>query len=413
MQIESIPRELLIKQCKTAMSTYGMSENCIETYLLCFYRLYEYMQKNAISDYTEDIGELYCEYLQHEDLSSSYKKRHFRAVNLLRLIMKNRPYSTKPNYNHPVYSFAGEIGAAAQKYLNRQENLRISPVTLNQKKRILGAFSVAMTNHGKTLSNLRSEDVIEYISCIQASRGVTISILKGFFSYLNDIGILSINIAKDIINIKQIQREKIISYYTQKEVSIIEKSINRTTTSGKRNYAMILLASRLGLRASDIIRLTFDNIDWEKNLITFKQFKTKRLITLPLLADVGSAIIDYILYARPKTIGLNNVFICINKPYRPCTTTSISSTVQSIIKKSGVSFAGRHTGAHCLRHSLATSLLNEGTDFPVISEVLGHESSSSTMRYLGVNVKELLACSLDVPEIPESFYIQKGGWFYD
>ena len=270
-----------------------------------------------------------------------------------------------------------------------------------------------MTEKKITVKTLKEDDLVDYISCIQTSRAITISILKGFMAYLYENSFTTINLTNALTNIKPAFKQKIISYYSQEEVAQIENSVDRRTVMGKRNYAMILLASRLGLRASDIIGLTFDNIDWDKNLITLRQYKTKRLITLPLLADVGSAIIDYILYARPKTIGLNTVFVSGVMPFRPCTTTSFSSVVQNTIRKSGVSFDGRHKGAHCLRHSLATSLLNEGTDFPVISEVLGHESSTSTMIYHGVNVKELLGCSLDVPEVSDSFYNQKGGIFYD
>ena len=176
---------------------------------------------------------------------------------------------------------------------------------------------------------------------------------------------------------------------------------------------MVLLATRLGLRASDVAGLRFNEIDWENCIITRKQYKTGRTITLPLLSDVGEAMIDYILHARPRTNGVDSVFISHFQPYRPCSPTAFSSLVKRAIHHSGVSCENRHTGAHSLRHSLATTLMNEGIEFPVISEVLGHGSTESTSYYLGVSIKNLLECSLDVPIVDEGFYIQKGGKFYE
>lgn len=80
---------------------------------------------------------------------------------------------------------------------------------------------------------------------------------------------------------------------------------------------------------------------------------------------------------------------------------------------SGVDCKGRHAGPHALRHSLATSMLGEGTSLPVVSSVLGHASSESTMYYLGVDVPSLLKCSLQVPPVAEGFYTQKGGILYE
>ena len=168
---------------------------------------------------------------------------------------------------------------------------------------------------------------------------------------------------------------------------------------------MVLLASRLGLRASDVAGLKFSEIDWENCTITRKQYKTGRTITLPLLSDVGEAIIDYILNARPKTNGIDSIFISHKCPYRPCSSVAFTNLVRRIISRSVVSSDGRH--------SLATALMNDGVEFPVISEVLGHKSVLSTTFYLGVSVKNLLDCSLEVPIVQDDFYTQKGGEFYE
>ena len=175
---------------------------------------------------------------------------------------------------------------------------------------------------------------------------------------------------------------------------------------------MILLATRLGLRSSDIRHMQIKDIDWDKSIIRIQQFKTKRYIELPLLADVGDAIIDYILNARPKT-EYSNVFITANHPFKDIGDSAFTGVVIRVMKKSRVNVDGRHHGTHCLRHSLATAMMNNGTELPVISEVLGHVSTESTMYYLGVNLSNLLFCSHSVPMVPDAYYTQKGGVFYE
>ena len=124
--------------------------------------------------------------------------------------------------------------------------------------------------------------------------------------------------------------ERILSYFNPSEVHKIEQSIERSSGVGKRNYAMILLASRLGLRASDIAGLHFDNIDWDKNLITLTMQKTQKQIKLPLLADVGNAIVDYLRHGRPQSL-FQNVFLSSRAPYVPATKEMVCSAINTII----------------------------------------------------------------------------------
>jgi integrase len=86
-----------------------------------------------------------------------------------------------------------------------------------------------------------------------------------------------------------------------REIRMMDASIDKSSPVGKRDYAIFLLASRLGLRASDMCLLQFSNLDWDRNVINLVQFKTKKEIELLLLAVIGEAIIDYICNSRPKS----------------------------------------------------------------------------------------------------------------
>jgi integrase len=175
---------------------------------------------------------------------------------------------------------------------------------------------------------------------------------------------------------------------------------------------MTLLASRLGLRASDIAHLTFSNIDWENSTIALSQFKTGKKIELPLLTDVGEAIIDYLKYGRKKS-GSPKVFLYTRAPFTAMANAAVASVIGRTVNASGVDTTGRKHGAHALRHSLASRFLENREPMPVISEALGHQHTSTTMSYFRIDVGALRECALIIPLVDTSFYEQKGGAFYE
>ncbi len=174
----------------------------------------------------------------------------------------------------------------------------------------------------------------------------------------------------------------------------------------------MLLASRLGLRASDIAALTFSNINWDTNTITLIMKKTCKIIELPLLTEVGNAIIDYLRHGRPKSDS-KHIFLCAIAPYKEIVPFGICGAISQIIQRAPVDIKDRHHGGHSMRHSLAACMLSNGETIPTISEVLGHKKTQTTLTYLKIDLKSLLECSLPVPSVTESFYMQKGGVFYE
>ena len=208
------------------------------------------------------------------------------------------------------------------------------------------------------------------------------------------------------------KREKLPSVYSSEEIKQIETSLDRSDPVGKRDYAMLLLSTRLGLRSSDIAGLQFNHLDWDNNLIRIRQYKTKREVELPLLADVGDAIITYLKYARPVSTA-PNIFLSACAPYRPVNRLIINGAISRTIKVSKVNIGNRKFGPHAMRHTLATQLLGNGVTLPVISETLGHTTTQTTMKYLRVDLNNIQRCVLDVPVVRQEFYEQKGGLFYE
>lgn len=409
----SIPRLELNARIKSAFTEFGMSDNAIKRHLVRMRRLHHFMEDLGYDSYDRDVGEAYCRFLREESVYTSQSLRlHFDYITLINLVTDGLPYNARfrnrSDYTQPSTAL-GRIANAFFEYMKRK---RYGHVSINQYKLHLKKFTVAMEAKGKEPNTLDRYDVLDFMSSTDVAFVRRLSILRHFLFYLYEQGYTKTDLSKLLIGCKPPVKEKVISYYTPEEIRKIESSVNRASATGKRDYAMILLATRLGLRSSDIRHMQLKDIDWDKNVIRLQQFKTKRDIELPLLADVGDAIIDYILHARPKT-EYNNVFITANHPFKDIGDSAFTGVVIRAIRKSRVNVDGRHHGTHCLRHSLATAMMNNGTELPVISEALGHASSESTMYYLGVNINNLLSCSHSVPPVPDSYYTQKGGAFYE
>lgn len=152
------------------------------------------------------------------------------------------------------------------------------------------------------------------------------------------------------------------------------------------------------MRAGDICSLSFKNLKWEHNEIELIQEKTQEKILLPLLPEVGSAIIDYLKYGRPITESAT-IFLRHTCPITPLTPPTLHSIVSQYLRLAGIKVPdGKKHGPHALRHSLASALLEENTPLPIISEVLGHTTTNTTSIYLKIDVNHLRRCALDVPE---------------
>jgi site-specific recombinase XerD len=311
---------------------------------------------------------------------------------------------------HPLY---GEIGEQMQKLIHHLQSLRRSPITIKDYELYLNRFLTFLEREQVyTVSGISDRHVLKFVSTMENNKVNIVSGLRVLFRFWQEQGIIDEKLYDLLDHYKWLKPEKIPSYYSTSEVSIVEKSVDRNSGVGKRNYAMLLLASRLGLRASDIAQLQFNNIDWRKNEIRLTQYKTGNSVTLPLLSDVGNAIVDYLQHGRSASVS-RHVFLSARAPYVAATRSMVCSAIRYVIAQSGISTEQRRHGSHSLRHSLASRLLENNVSIHVISETLGHVSTETTMSYMRIDISSLIKCSLAVPSVPESFYMQKGGVFYE
>ena len=189
-------------------------------------------------------------------------------------------------------------------------------------------------------------------------------------------------------------KSKIPHYWSNDDIENLLNAIDINTLKGKRDYAIFMLIIKLGLRAIDVVNLKLNNIDWNNNCIKFYQHKTSEYQCLPLLPEVGNAILDYILNGRIK-IKQEILFLnCYNKPIS--SPKQLTRILYRYEEKAGIVIENNNkNGVHSLRNTLAYNLLSNETPIGTISQVLGHVNPNTTMIYLKIDINRLTECILD------------------
>ena len=374
---------VLMQECTEHLRFLGYSEACITLHQKKWSEyLLPYLQEKGIVLYSTEVGECYLKSVL-PDLTPFPRRVLTRSVHILSSYLNTGviPKKIVQVEEHPL---PGEIGEAARLFLKEQISKRRCETTVLKHRRNLSYFIMFLETRSKSkLSDIEEEDVVSFLS---TSRNA----IDRYFSLRLFLRFLS------------------VQEYIQTDFEYV---LSQSGPVGKRDYAILLLATRLGLRASDICRLKFEHLDWDHNVIAFTQYKTRKAIELPLLTEVGEAIVNYLRYGRPVS-GHPEIFLSARPPYRPMFRWGINSAISRIMRESGIDISGRKFGPHAMRHSLASRLLANGVSLPVISESLGHDSSLSTMEYLRVDLSSLMGCALNVPLVNPAFYEQKGGLFY-
>ncbi|HAT1924117.1 TPA: tyrosine-type recombinase/integrase [Legionella pneumophila] len=303
-----------------------------------------------------------------------------------------------------------EIPIAMQKSLNEYkkyclEKRYLSHSTVNACISQLSLFLDFIGKRNiKTVCQLQPRDISDFICSLSRYSQKTISGIASYtrmyLKFLVYRGDLKRDLSQSVPSVSVPYQAKIPSVWDRELITKLLDAVDRSSPRGKRDYAMLLLACRLGLRLGDIRELTFDNIDWEAEMISITQGKSKTPLCLPLTNEVGNALIDYIKFARPET-NYRQVFLKLTQPFAPYSNnTHFYNIVRYWRDLAGIQFRiQQHQGLHSLRHSLATYLLEDNTPFSVIADILGHASMNTTMIYAKASVETLRQVALAIKEV--------------
>lgn len=386
----------LISATIQRLSNAGYSGAIIETYQAAYNSLVRFCEFSGIEAYSPEVGEIFL--ANYPEINSSIRKwrmptyrtaiKHLDCT-VLNTEMKKGPFGRAPiPYENSCFN---DIRDEYKEYLDKTGK---TPRDIRSRILCVSRFLKFVEVRGiKSLSDLSANDI--YAAFHEATdKGRFRRLVGHFLTYAYKYGLTRENLY--VFVPFPVRHKAVPSAFSSDEVERIIASIDRSTNIGKRNYAIVLIAARLGLRASDIAGLTFDSIMMHEGKIKIKrQQKTKAPLTLPLLDDVWEAIDDYIYHARQKSDDARIFLNVANDD--PITPANIGKIVELMILASGVETAGKRKGSHSLRSSLATALVEEGNGYATVQQVLGHSDINSTKAYVRVSVEQLRPYALAVP----------------
>lgn len=249
------------------------------------------------------------------------------------------------------------------------------------------------------LSCLCANDVVKFVQrqvprLHQKRASLLTTALRSFFQYARFRGDITLDLAAAVPSVANWTMTTIPRAIPADQVRQLLVSINRDTSVGRRDYAIFLILSRLGLRAGEVAFLDLDDIDWKAGCLSVHG-KSGRRIELPLPKDVGEAIVAYLQNGRPHSTS-RRVFLRAKAPIHGFKTQcAISSLVRHTLRRAGI--VAPTNGAHQFRHGLATEMLRHGASLTEIGEVLGHRSPETTKIYIKVDLEALRPLALPWP----------------
>lgn len=248
-------------------------------------------------------------------------------------------------------------------------------------------------------SALRTFLVTQLTALTPATRLSYASTLRSFHHWAFLYGLLDRDLSAAAATVRQYRLAGIPDLLTDDEVAQLLQAVDRSTAVGRRDYAVLLLAARYGMRPSDIRQLSLDHINWRSLQITLPQAKTGQLLVLPLLPEVAEALIAYLRHGRPQT-EFRNVFVRHLAPHEPFTSNNNLPTIfREALRRAGLDQRPGRKGLYLLRHTLASRLLRAGNSIKTIADVLGHVQLNSTLIYTKVDLANLETVALSIEEL--------------
>ncbi len=300
-----------------------------------------------------------------------------------------------------VLSSVDHCVAQYAQYLRVQRNL--AGGTIRCYRAVVREFlHYQFGNEAVDFDSLCTEGVISYLrhkakllNQVASVQAIAVA-LRSFLRYVNrQTGKLTETISQ-VPSVAGWSQQSLPRAMASEQVEKLLDSVDCTTATGKRDYAIILLLARLGLRACEVAFLTLDDIDWSTSTLTVT-LKSGRQSRYPLTQQIGDSMVDYLQNARPKSHS-RRVFLRVNAPFDGFkTSVGVCSLVSRQIQRAGIDAPTR--GSHQLRHAVATTMLSQGASLEQIGNLLSHRDLESTHIYTKVDIDALRGLTLRWPGV--------------
>lgn len=372
--------------------------------------LERYMSDMGLSThYTEAIGAAYLkdifEYDEKSILSnmSSNVKLHEKSISRLgEYRLYGTFYTELPSWTS-CYDWAGTDREYVDNFIKFEIKNEKSEKTIRNRRLAIRYFYEFLSAQGIAgIAQVTGEVISAYVRSRNGNSSnyicTLLTGLKMYFRYIYQYGYVSMNLEQLVPIIRSRRNLNVPALWSKDEIQRLLTAIDRSSSAGKRDYAILLLAVQLGIRVSDIAALRLEHLNWERKTIDFAQQKTDVPVAYPLLEDVGWALIDYIRYGRAPVENPYVFLTCHGALVEFADGTAISGVLHKRMKLSGIRKEARNTtkGMHSLRHALARRLVENDTEIYDVVSIMGHRNTNATSTYARTDINGLRECALSI-----------------
>ena len=395
-----------IKNIRKEALEIGFSISTMDEYLRIWNKFIYWKSTNSFVYNEKDYIDFLLDYYKFDVNSYTNKSRSLyqqlmRSKRILDDFDTYKIFMQKRSLPSSLYSdYPSNWNVVLDNYLDYLKNVRQNSNNsiIIKKRYLINLLSYFYKNGLNELDNFSKTFVVDFINKTidkgNISKRRNFYVLRDFLNYLFIEDIILEDLSCYIPKIKKSSRRKLPTYLSVDDVEKLLESIPKERKVDIRNYTIILIAARLGLRISDILNIKLKDIDWKNYKLNVIQPKTNNLNILPLSKEVGWAIINYIKNSRPKC---NNEYLFVKMKY-PFEKMEQFNNFNKYFEKCNLE-ENIKKGIHNLRHSFATNMLDNDIPIHIISSVLGHSDINTTSStYIKIDTKNLKKVCLEVDE---------------
>ena len=284
------------------------------------------------------------------------------------------------------------------------DNRRLENSTIKLRSSYLKQFLqwYQETSNYQNLQALKADDVESFFIKATSRWGKAYkrslqATLRSFFDFCHQHGYILQNLRFSLPVIKTYRLSEVPKKIDDNEAIRLLQSIDRSTNSGKRTYAIVQILYTYGVRGCQIRALKLSDINWHKEQIQFPAVKGGKSCAFPLTAEVGNALVDYLKNARQKCPH-QQVFLTLRAPFSPLKNSpTLSQIIRSAMLKAAIKSPRK--GAHCFRHGFVSRMLKQGESFKHIADLVGHKHIATTFIYTKIDFNALGQVALELPEV--------------
>jgi integrase len=398
---------VLVSGLEAEMTRLGYKDSTLVWYHGAWRRLQRYFTARGVEEFSLDMAmewvDAACGGFFAKEQAGTLKQTDVYLFRVAQMLGDFEAHgAVMRHYSRTVSKLAGDEAAVVARFRAWLQDTGRSASTVRSYGTAAGEF-IAFAGTRGGLEHCGAGTVGAFTATLAGYQAKTVEQklcgLRSFLRFTAETGLACAATADAVPAVPSRRQSRVPSVWDQGDVARILDAVDRGNPCGKRDYAIILLAARLGLRGIDVKRLEFSDFDWPGCRLSVAQAKTGNRIWLPLLKDVGWAVIDYVRNARPAS-DCPQVFLRHTAPIGPFSDQEhLHQMVVKYARAAHVPMSEkRRRGMHSLRHTLATRLMEDGTPVEQIADILGHQSVASTGVYLKSSLGLLSRCALDPDE---------------